>query len=170
MDLGNARGCLGFHVGKRDLFEKALPMYEALHGRRSERVAYVLAGIGETYGQLGDERMQSLVEEALSIYEELQMEPEVASTLLLLATCMGHQRQLRQTKGTGGKINELWGSRPGFDQSSEVPRCAGRCEGEMHTTGEGPQMEEREFGNDSLRLCATLYNLANSYAADGREF
>ena len=100
MDLGNARGCLGDDVGKRDLFEKALPMYEALHGRRSERVAYVLAGIGETYSQIGDERMQPLVEEALSIYEELQMEPEVASTLLLLAVCMGH-------KGAFDKQKEL---------------------------------------------------------------
>ena len=73
-------------------------MYEALHGRRSERVAYVLAGIGESYGELGDERMASIVEEALSIYEELQMEPEVASTLLLLATCMGHQNNFDKQK------------------------------------------------------------------------
>ena len=52
VDLGNARGCLGDDAGKRDLFHgRALPMYEALHGRRSERVAYVLAGSGETYSQ-----------------------------------------------------------------------------------------------------------------------
>ena len=54
VDLGNARGCLGDFNGKRDLFQRALPMYEASHGRRSERVAYVLAGIGETYSQIGD--------------------------------------------------------------------------------------------------------------------
>ena len=29
-------------------------------------------------------------------------------------------------------------------------------------------MEEHEYGTDSLRLCATLYNLANAYAADSR--
>ena len=52
VDLGNARGCLGDHVGKRDLFQRALPMYEALHGRRSERVAYVLAGLGGALGRL----------------------------------------------------------------------------------------------------------------------
>ena len=69
-------------------------MYEALHGRRSERVAYVLAGIGESYSDLGDERMQSLVEEALSIYEELQhgaggrLDPITASCLY------GPQRQM----------------------------------------------------------------------------
>ena len=55
--------------------------------------------------------MQSLVEEALSIYEELQMEPEVASTLLLLAVCMGH-------KGAFDKQKELVERSMSYGESS----------------------------------------------------
>ena len=168
MDLGNARGCLGDHAGKRDLFEKALPMYEALHGRRSERVAYVLAGIGESYSQLGDERMQPLVEEALSIYEELQMEPEVASTLLLLAVCMGH-------KGAFDKQKELVERSLTIGESARALISLAKSHGALGDAKEkcallekALKLEEREYGADSLRLCATLYNLGNAYAADSR--
>ena len=168
VDLGNARGCLGDHVGKRDLFQRALPMYEAFHGRRSERVAYVLAGIGETYGDLGDDRMQSLVEEALSIYEELQMEPEIASTLLLLATCMGH-------KGDFATQKELVERSMSYGESARALVSLAKSHGSLGDAKEkcnllekALKMEEREYGADSLRLCATLYNLANAHAADGR--
>ena len=168
VDLGNARGCLGDHVGKRDLFQRALPMYEALHGRRSERVAYVLAGIGETYGDLGDERMQPMVEEALSIYEELNMEPEIASTLLLLATCMGHQNNFDKQK-------ELVERSMSYGESAQALISLAKSHGALGDAKEkcvllekALKMEEREYGTDSLRLCATLYNLANAYAADSR--
>ncbi len=168
VDLGNARGCLGDHVGKRDLFQRALPMYEAQFGRRSERVAYVLAGIGETYGDLGDERMQPMVEEALSIYEELNMEPEIASTLLLLATAHGHKGDFATQKELVERSLSLGESAQALVSLAKSHGSLGDAKEKCNLLEKALKMEEREYGTESLRLCATLYNLANAYAADAR--
>jgi len=169
-DLGHARGALCDWRGKRDLFARALVLYEAQFGRRHERVARMLAGLGESYGHLGDDRMKTVLEEALSIFEERDLGEEVASTLLLLAKAHDHLGDYARQKELVERAMELQGAPTAraLVSLANAHGALGDAKQKCTVLERALAIEEREYGAGSLRLTATLYSLAIASAADKR--
>ncbi|WP_038249996.1 tetratricopeptide repeat protein, partial [Wolbachia endosymbiont of Glossina morsitans morsitans] len=82
--LGIVYGTFGDHQKAKELFERALPIFEKHYGSGHVQVAKLLANLGIAYGALGDHKKQEeLLEQALPIFEKHYGpdHPEVAKLL-----------------------------------------------------------------------------------------